>query len=125
MGVTYWAYAWVSNNARTSIPNEFKEEFTIDWKEVKNNEEGIWWKLVCSPNSPYIMGDAPLGRDSDGHRVEDGDWAFNNAQDFQCISVDDSGYGGLNSNPRIAADTNHLVRWKTWTDAELEFQQMT
>ena len=113
MGVTYWAYAWVSKNARASLPKEYKEELQYDWREVKNNEEGIWWKLACSPSSPYFMGFC--------HE----DWGIKNAQDFQCISIDDSGYGGLNSNPEIGVQTNDLVRWKTFTDAELEFQQIT
>ena len=119
MGVTYWAYAWVSKNARASLPKEYKEELKYrEWREVKNNEEGIWWKLTCSVSSPYFMGFY-------NETSSIFDWGIENAQDFQCIFIDDSGYGGVKSNPEIGVQTNDLVRWKTFTDAELEFHQIT
>lgn len=117
MGVSFWAYAWASKKGWESMPDEYKMEFGIDWGIVKQNEEGVWFKLNCAPSSPWLMGYAK-GTD------EDMEWARENAQDFQCVSVDDSGYGGMHSNPPIDEITNNQVRWKNFVDADLEFKEI-
>jgi hypothetical protein len=105
MGVSYWAYAWVSPEGLKHMPLECRLELMNDWKLIRKDETGRYWKLECSSTSFHAMG------------FKD-NWAETNDMlgHYQCISIDDSGCGGVNTYPSWKHSL--VLKWKTWEEAE-------
>tara|TARA_B100000287_G_C20380723_1_gene681470 strand:- start:160 stop:519 length:360 start_codon:yes stop_codon:yes gene_type:complete len=115
MGVSYWAYAWTSNERWQQIPDEYKKELNDYWTLIGESDGRKFWKYGSSfgePSSPVVM----------GHLIDD-KWKGGEGLHFQCISVDDSGYGGETFNPK-RLDFYDNLRWKTFIDAERECESL-
>ena len=111
MGVYYWAYAWTNSKEWDRIPEEYRRELTMYWTPIKENDGCKFWKLTGA-SSPIVM----------GHMMND-EWKGGNGLQFQCISIDDSGYGGEYFNPERVGNNHEVydnLRWKTFIDAERE-----
>ena len=112
MGVYYWAYAWTNSEEWGRIPEEYKTELTDYWTLIGEDDTCKFWKLTGF-SSPFVM----------GHMKND-EWKGGDGLQFQCISVDDSGYGGEDFNPQRIGEAYDNLRWKTFIDADRECKSL-
>jgi len=115
MGVSYWGYAWTDNEGWEQMPEDYKDELNKWWDLIRDDATGKFWfsGILGSPASPLVM----------GHMVND-QWKGGDGLHFQCVSVDDSGYGGEYSNPKAVEEHYDNLRWKTYLEARREYENI-